>query len=202
MHYFFCSYLFIFLFTAPIDAFLSSEITPKKAFELLMEGNNRYTRDQLEHPNRNLERRESVSLKQTPFATIIGCSDSRVSPEIVFDQGIGDLFVVRVAGNVLGDIELASVNYSIDNLHSKLIFVLGHENCGAVKAVINNQTQDIEPIANKIEKSLRENTIKFSNNPLENAIKANIRGVVQELRKNKTLKKLIEENKILVVGGY
>jgi carbonic anhydrase len=179
-----------------------SGMTPKKALQQLMNGNGRYIIDKLEHPNRTLERRQSLSAKQEPFAIIIGCSDSRVSPEIVFDQGLGDLFVVRIAGNVLGPIELSSAQYSAEYLHSSLIFVLGHENCGAVNAVLNHQTKDIEPIAKNIETAIHNNKINFSNNALENAIKANVRWVVQELRKNELIANLIKEKKIEVVGGY
>jgi carbonic anhydrase len=180
----------------------SQEMTPQKAFEQLIKGNHRYVQDKLEHPNRTIDRREALTSKQEPLAIIVGCSDSRVSPEIVFDQGIGDLFVVRIAGNVIGPIEQASINYGAEYLHASLIFVLGHENCGAVKAVLQKQTGDIEPIAEKIETALKDNKVFFSSNPLENAIKANVRGVIETLRKDKILERLLKEKKIEIVGGY
>jgi len=176
--------------------------TPEEAVKQLLDGNERYFRDMLEHPNRSNERREAVSNKQTPFAVIVGCSDSRVSPEIVFDQGIGDLFVVRVAGNVVGPIEIASIEYSSAYLGSSLVFVLGHEKCGAVMAVLNHQTKDIEPIAEKIEAAIKADSPRPAGNELENAIKANIRAVVKELRQNEILAKLIAQKKIGIVGGY
>jgi carbonic anhydrase len=176
---------------------------PQVALKQLLEGNERYTNDKLLHPNRTTARREALTKSQAPFAIILGCSDSRVSPEIIFDQGIGDLFVVRVAGNVVGPIELASVEFSAVTFGSSIILVLGHENCGAVTAVLNHQTKDIEPIAVKIEAALQENQkIKFSENPLENAIKRNVIAVVKQLRSNDVLSKLIDQKKIEIVGGY
>jgi len=120
---------------------------------------------------------------------------------LIFDQGLGDIFEVRLAGNVLGPIGIASVEYSVKILGSKLIMVLGHENCGAVSAVLKGQTQDIEPIAEKINAALKDNQ-KFSDNPLENAIKANVSYAVKQLRAAPPIAKLIKENKVEVVGGY
>lgn len=175
--------------------------SPKESLNQLMAGNERYTKDMLTHPNRSQERRESLIEVQNPFATVIGCSDSRVSPTLVFDQGIGDIFEVRIAGNVVGPVAIASAEYSVKFLGSSLIFVLGHENCGAVGAVLKGQTEDIEPIADKIKEALKGNP-KFSENPLENAIKANVHNVVKVLRTNPLLAQLIKEKKLEVVGGY
>lgn len=173
----------------------------KESLKRLITGNERYTRDALVHPNRSQARREALSELQAPFAIVVGCSDSRVSPVIIFDQGIGDLFEVRIAGNVVGPIEIASVEYSAKFLGSSLIFVLGHENCGAVNAVLKNQTQDIEPIAEKIREAIKANP-ELSNNPLESAIKANVHSVVKQLRTNPLIAQLIKEKKLEVVGGY
>lgn len=196
-------HLFLSLILLPWIAYTGENIkmTPEKALEQLMNGNKRYTQDKLLHPNRDQERREALTAKQTPFASILGCSDSRVSPEIVFDQGIGDLFVVRVAGNVIGPIELDSLDYSIEYLNSSLIFVLGHENCGAVSAVLAGMTKDIEAVAIQIEPAI-EKAKKMPGNALENAIKANIRMVVNQIRKSETIARFIAEKKVDVVGGY
>ncbi|HUD00945.1 MAG TPA: carbonic anhydrase, partial [Rhabdochlamydiaceae bacterium] len=118
-------------------------LTPDKALETLMDGNQRFSQDKSLHSDRNSERRQELVSKQTPYAIILGCSDSRVAPEIVFDQGIGDLFIVRVAGNVVGPLELDSIEYSALYLHSSLVMVLGHESCGAIKAVLAGTTKDI-----------------------------------------------------------
>lgn len=188
----------ILIFIGHVDAVA---LTPKEALQKLLEGNERYSKDMLEHPNRNQERREAIAAKQTPFAVVVGCSDSRVSPEIIFDQGIGDIFIVRIAGNVIDSVGLASVIYGVEHLHSSLIIVLGHENCGAIQAVVSHQTKDIEPIAVKVEAALK-NYSKPGDTSLVGAIQANVRGVAAELRKNKQIADLIAQKKVEVVGGY
>lgn len=179
----------------------AEEMNPTLALKQLVEGNNRYKQEKLLHPNRSKEARLCSANGQNPFAIILGCSDSRVSPEIIFDQGIGDLFVVRVAGNVVGDIELDSIEYSALYLKSSIIMVLGHQNCGAVQAVINGQTQDIEAVASLIAPSLElARTQKGS--LIENTVKDNVLYVVDKLKKTPLLAKLIQEKKIDIVGGY
>ncbi|MCE5317446.1 MAG: carbonic anhydrase [Parachlamydia sp.] len=175
---------------------LFAEIDPDKALLRLQEGNTRYMKDQSTCPDRAQIRREAVSSKQKPFATIVGCSDSRVSPEILFDQGIGDLFVVRVAGNVVGPVGLDSIDYSVIYLGSNLIVVLGHENCGAVKAVLDNTTKDIETIAKLIEPAIKDH------HELPSAIKANVQQVVKLLKESPVISRLVNEKKLKVVGGY
>lgn len=166
------------------------------AIQRLMKGNDRYTRDQLDHPNRTSERRDAVSRRQTPFAIIVGCSDSRVAPEILFDQGVGDLFVIRVAGNVVGDIALESIKFAAMNLGSSVIMVLGHENCGAVAAVLDNQASTIPVIAKHIAPAIKGDT------SLEEAVKDNVKAVVSQLRRTSFISKLSRKGKITVVGGY
>ena len=103
----------------------------------LMAGNARYVSARATHPNLDAARRQLVASGQHPFASILACADSRVAPELIFDQGLGDLFVVRVAGNVVDDAILASIEYSVIHLGSTLVMVLGHERCGAVKATVD-----------------------------------------------------------------
>ncbi|UCG31615.1 MAG: carbonic anhydrase [Phycisphaerales bacterium] len=111
------------------------QVTPQRALELLMEGNARFAEDSSVQPRADAARRKKVvEHGQQPFATIITCSDSRVPPELIFDQGIGDLFVIRVAGNVCGPSELASIEYAVSYLHTPILVVLGHTDCGAVTA--------------------------------------------------------------------
>ena len=102
-------YFFIFLTACAFTALHAG-----MGLDRLMQGNKRFVEEKLEHPNRSAEAREAVTCKQEPFAVIVGCADSRVAPEILFDQGVGDLFVVRVAGNVVGPLELESIEYSAD----------------------------------------------------------------------------------------
>jgi carbonic anhydrase len=102
----------------------------------LREGNERFAAGELARAHQTLERRSEVARGQHPLAVIVGCADSRVPPELVFDQGLGDLFVVRCAGNVLGDAALGSIEYAVEHLGCELVVVLGHERCGAVEAVL------------------------------------------------------------------
>ena len=109
-------------------------VAPAEAISKLKEGNGRYTSGSAQHPGQTAERRAELANTQHPFATIVDCSDSRVPPEIVFDQGLGDLFIFRVAGNVIDDHGLGSIEYAVDHLGVRLILVLGHQRCGAVDA--------------------------------------------------------------------
>ncbi|MBC8368185.1 carbonic anhydrase [bacterium] len=109
-------------------------MTWQGALEKLKAGNRRYIESRFKHPNKSVERREELLDGQNPFAVVLGCSDSRVPPEILFDRGQGDLFVIRVAGNVLDDIVLGSVEYAALHLDTPLVIVLGHSQCGAVAA--------------------------------------------------------------------
>lgn len=107
--------------------------------EQLTEGSKRFLDEKSIHPHQNKQTVLANQDSQKPFAVIITCSDSRVSPEIVFDQGIGDLFVIRNAGNLISDIDMGSIEYAIEHLDTKLIIVLGHTECGAIKAYINDK---------------------------------------------------------------
>lgn len=108
--------------------------TPREAFELLLAGNQRFVAGAPEHPNQDATRRAEVAPSQRPFAVLFGCSDSRLAAEIIFDRGLGDLFVVRTAGHVMGPEVIGSIEYGVDVLECPLVVVLGHEGCGAVGA--------------------------------------------------------------------
>lgn len=170
--------------------------TPSESLQRLIEGNQRYANDDVLHADHSADRREELLTKQNPFATILGCSDSRVAPEILFDQGLGDLFIVRVAGNIAGPIGLDSIDYSAKYLGSSLVVVLGHESCGAIAAVMEGNTADIKDVANLIKPAIKGAT------NVEEATKANIRATVAFLKKSHLLKKLIAEKKIDCIGAY
>ncbi|QHC22709.1 carbonic anhydrase [Streptomyces sp. GS7] len=108
--------------------------TPHEAFTRLLEGNQRFVAGTAEHPNQDATRRAEVALAQRPFVVLFGCSDSRLAAEIIFDRGLGDLFVVRTAGHVVGAEVLGSIEYGVEMLDCPLIVVLGHDSCGAVGA--------------------------------------------------------------------
>jgi carbonic anhydrase len=100
----------------------------------LKAGNEKFVSGHPEHPNETTNRIKELKEGQHPLAILVSCSDSRVPPELIFDQGLGDVFSIRTAGNVIGDYELGSIEYAVEHLHCKLIVVLGHENCGAIQA--------------------------------------------------------------------
>ncbi len=175
---------------------------PNQALEKLMKGNERFVNNKSENPNQNAERRSEILSKQSPFAIIVGCSDSRIPPEIIFDAGLGNLFVVRVAGNVIGPIEQESIDYAALYLNSSIILVLGHENCGAVNAVIDNKTSDIKEIATLIEPAVQKAKESNNDNLPERAIKINAINMKNYLIKSPNIKRLIEEKKIEVQAAY
>ncbi|WP_145911013.1 carbonic anhydrase [Kitasatospora viridis] len=109
-------------------------MTPRAALDLLMAGNQRFISGGPEHPNQDAARRAAIAPEQNPFAVLFGCSDSRLAAEIIFDRGLGDLFVIRTAGHVMGPEVLGSVEYGVDLLGAPLVVVLGHDACGAVAA--------------------------------------------------------------------
>ena len=127
------------------------EGTANGVWSRMLAGNRRFTEDKLEHPNRSVEAREATIDTHEPDAAVLSCSDARVSPDIIFDTGIGDLFTVRTAGQVIDDAVIASLEYAVDVLGVRLLVVLGHQNCGAIKqackeyeALLHELTADAE----------------------------------------------------------
>jgi carbonic anhydrase len=119
--------------------------TPAQAWSALVAGNQRFAAGQPLHPNQDVEHRVDTAAGQSPFAVVLGCSDSRVAAEIIFDRGIGDLFVVRTAGHLLGTDALASVEFAVHSLGTPLVVVLGHDRCGAVEAAVAASTSGDTP---------------------------------------------------------
>jgi carbonic anhydrase len=180
-------------------------VAPAEAVSKLKEGNGRYISGNLQHPGQTTERRAELAKDQHPFAVILSCSDSRVPPEIVFDQGLGDLFVVRVAGNVIDDHGLGSIEYAVDHLGARLIVVLGHQSCGAVKAAReaiaakSKAPGHIQSLVTAI-KPVVEATAK---DDLDTTVKANVKHVVQALRSSTPiLKAKVDSGEVQVIGGY
>ncbi len=119
---------------------------PSRVWEAMMRGNERFVTGDPEHPRQDVERRENVAGGQSPLAAIFGCSDSRLAAEIIFDLGLGDAFVVRNAGQVISESVVGSLEYAVGVLHVPLILVLGHDECGAVRAAIESQAEDATPL--------------------------------------------------------
>lgn len=169
----------------------------------LITGNTRYFEGKAIHSNQTLERVKEVSKGQAPFAVIVGCSDSRVPPEIIFDQGIGDLFIIRTAGNVVDDIALASIEYAVAHLHVELIVVLGHESCGAVTAAVSGGEAEghISEILKLIEPAVAE-AKRSTGDLLENSITANVKQIVKQLSHSKPiLEEFIHKKELTIVGA-
>jgi carbonic anhydrase len=158
-------------------------ITGDQALQKLVEGNRRHLGGQFTITTRLAERREAVRMVQRPFAAILGCSDSRLPPEIVFDHSLGDLFVVRVAGNILNDPGLGSLEFAVTQFGTPLILVLGHARCGAVAAALNGTAVPghILSIVDAILPAVASAKGQ-AGDPLDNAIRANIRLTVERLK--------------------
>ena len=176
-------------------------LSPTDGLQRLKDGNERFVQDRLLHPDRSSDRREETAPRQSPFGIILGCSDSRIPPEIIFDQGLGDLFVVREAGNVVSEIELESILFSVVNNFSSVILVLGHENCSAVKAVVQKNTKSIPEIAQLIQNALKQEKVE-GEMTVEKAVIANVLYTVSKLKKDPTIADYIKQGKLVVVGGY
>ncbi|HBC87392.1 MAG TPA: carbonic anhydrase [Lentisphaeria bacterium] len=170
----------------------------------LLEGNRRYAFSILSHPNQSALRRMEVAKGQHPFATIVTCSDSRVPPEIIFDQGLGDLFVIRLAGNIIDDTALGSLEYAVEHLNVKYIMVLGHKRCGAVDATIKGD--EAYGHVESIVKAIQPSVDKAKNQPgdlLDNAIRANVSSMVRLLKSSQPiLEKKAKEGGLSIVGAY
>jgi carbonic anhydrase len=179
------------------------ELRPREAFELLLAGNQRFVGGRPEHPNQDAARRAQVAPQQAPFAVLFGCSDSRLAAEIIFDQGLGDLFVVRVAGNVIDDQGLGSMEYAVEHLHAPLIVVLGHSSCGAVKAAVSGEPAPghIHALVKALKPAV-ESARGQPGDPVANAVNANIQRVVGQLKAAKPiLAERIKAGTLKVVGG-
>lgn len=177
-------------------------MSPSAAIEKLMEGNKRFQKNMAMSPNQDTSRRQAVMQSQNPFAVIVACADSRVAPEILFDQGIGDLFVVRVAGNVIGPFEMESIEYAAKYLGSSCIIVMGHENCGAVDAVIKGTTADIRYIAQIIKASVIKARQQRARNLLQTAIQLNAEAMGNFVQQSDIISGLMSKGKIDVRAAY
>ena len=176
-----------------------------------MDGNARFVSGEMEHPNLAKEVRETLAKGQSPYAVIVGCADSRVPPELLFDAGPGDLFVIRVAGNVVDDYEQASIEYAVAVLGTPLVVVLGHESCGAVDAAVKAEMGDasfeghihdlVEDIRDSIEDAV-EKTKGDAGAVLDAAVAANANAVKHQLSRSQPyVGKFAEEGKIQLVAA-
>ena len=188
---------------APEPAIAQTSLTPDQCLQLLIDGNQRLVNARREKPNQTWTRIAEVAPSQAPFAAILGCADSRVPAEIIFDRGFGDIFVDRVAGNVATPEEIGSLEFGTLILGAKVLMVLAHERCGAVKAAIEggplpghigSLTAAIQPAV--------ESTRNQSGDRLENACKANAILQANRLKASPVISDLINQNRMRVVPAY
>ncbi len=181
-------------------------VSAEAAKRKLTEGNRRFVNQNRQYPNQTKRRLQSVSKKQYPYAAILGCADSRVPPEIIFDQGLGDLFVVRVAGNIATNETIGSLEYATATLGTQLIVVLGHKGCGAVSAAFDNQPDDgnINSVVDNIKPSISATSRTKSNiNDSNDAIINNIEYQARKLQNNsQIIDGLIRDDRLKIVRAY
>jgi carbonic anhydrase len=183
-------------------------LTADEALQKLLAGNKRFVDGKLTHPNTSVARREEVAPAQHPYAIILGCSDSRVAPEYVFDAGLGDLFVVRAAGQVADDPALGSIEYAAEHLHVPLVVVLGHKNCGAVRAAVGTVTKDeaapghLLSLVDAIAPAVAE-VKDQGGDVIDNSVRANVRHTVRKLEATApVLRPMARKGTIKIVGAY
>ncbi|MCA1617977.1 MAG: carbonic anhydrase [Acidobacteria bacterium] len=183
--------------------------TPQEALRALKAGNARFFGGQARRPETSAAERRAQILGQTPFAVILACSDSRVPTEIVFDQGLGTLFITRVAGNVVEMGTTGSIEYAVNHLKTHIVIVLGHEGCGAVKAALlpaeerARETPSIQALLNEIVPSVSKIAkIRDEKAKLREAVVANVRQQVFNIKKQPAIQAAIASNKIAVVGAF
>lgn len=180
-------------------------LTPEQALERLQAGNRRYVEGLTKGQDFAVER-ATLALGQNPYAAVLGCADSRVTPEFVFDSSLGDVFAVRVAGNVLTDAGQASLEYATAVLKTPLVVVLGHDACGAIDAAIK-VAKTGEPLPGRLPdlmEDLRPAVEEAKSKPgdlLENAIQANVRRMVEKLKAGSVVAPLVAQKKVAVVGA-
>ena len=177
----------------------TSVVPSDRAIARLIQGNGRYAQNKQQHPDESLELRNELEQSQHPFAVVLSCSDSRVPPELIFDQGLGDLFVIRVAGNIAADDELGSIEYAVEHLHTKLVVVLGQEKCGAITAAVHHEEAGhLKSLINAIQPSVEE-TRTLPGDKIHNCVIANARPAARQIRESEqVLRKLIQREGVRV----
>jgi carbonic anhydrase len=179
----------------------AAPVDPETALKRLLEGNQRFIRQQRTYPDQNFQRLQQVSQAQHPFATLLSCADSRVPPEVLFDEGIGDIFDVRIPGNIVTTETLGSLEYATEILGSPLIVVMGHERCGAVKAAVENESLPgsisafIKPILPALAAATQ------AGDAIDSAVIANVNYQVEQIKqRSELITQRIADGKLKMVG--
>ncbi|MEW5979417.1 MAG: carbonic anhydrase [Acidobacteriota bacterium] len=185
-----------------------SQPSPEAVLAILRDGNSRFAADRPQYPHEGAARRAETSSGQHPVATVIACSDSRVPPEILFDEGIGDLFVIRTAGNVAGVHEIASAEYAVEHVGTPLLVVLGHTACGAVTAVVThaelhgNLSSLVSHIKPAVALARKEHPGLQTQDLVSEAVRANVLQTIEELfKKSRIIRESVNSGHLKVVGA-
>ncbi len=196
------------LFVSVSLAFAGEHENTNRFLQQLCEGNQRFYKGQATHQHQDSIRLHALTDGQSPFAVVVSCSDSRIPPEIIFDQGLGDIFTVRTAGHVVGDLEMGSIEYAAEHLGAKLIIVMGHDNCGAIKTFIehahdNDVPGHIAQIVDAIKAEPEQHDLlQCPGDPLERCTISHIRYVMQQLQtSDPILAALFADGEITIVGA-
>ena len=188
--------------TTDSHAAATETLTPEQAIAKLKAGNERFVNDKSEVTNVDSATRKTLEAGQHPFATVVACSDSRVTPTTVFNQGLGQIFDVRLAGDVVDDSALGSIEYAVDHLHTPVVVVMGHEKCGAVTAAYDQVVKGeqahghIEDLVDEIKPAISKD------GTVDDAIRKNVVNVVNEIKADPIVAQAIKEGKVQVVGAY
>ncbi|NXY95245.1 carbonic anhydrase [Streptomyces sp. BR123] len=197
--------------TAPVAAGASPTarpVTPAAAFARLMAGNARWVSGDLEHPDRDPDRRQLVAQQQQPFGSVLACIDSRVPPELIFDTGLGDLYVMRTGGEAVDPVVTGSVEYGPMTSGTPLVVVLGHQRCGAVQAAYESLRDgkplpgNLQAIAEALEPAYRQAVASGGADPVETMARAQVTITAADLRSNQDLAPLVKKGSLAVVGAY
>ncbi len=182
--------------------------TPQQAWQAMVDGNQRFVSGQLAHSRQDIDRREALASAQRPFAALFGCSDSRLSAEIIFDVGLGDLFVVRNAGQVIAETILGSLEYAVEVLEVPLILVLGHDECGAIRAAIDSTEgrlhasgEFIQQMVASIEPTVRAAYAKGIRE-IDEITSLHVQDTINDLvSRSKIVREAVESGKLAIVGA-
>lgn len=200
--------------TVPADLQITTERSrpdindPATALAKLQKGNRRFVDAAMLHPDQNAEARKRRSGEQQPFAVVLSCSDSRLPPEVIFDQGLGDLFVVRVAGNIVDRDGMGSIEYAVDHLEAPLVIVVGHQNCGAVSATLEVLRPPYSPPHGDVAALVDAITpavgvaMKRPGDLLDNSIRANAEQSRDQIMHSPELKTFLDSGALQVVAAY
>jgi carbonic anhydrase len=190
---------------------IDTEPYPGNAIEALARlksGNQRFVEEKPRHIHENASWRSMLVEGQKPFVTVVGCSDSRVPPELIFDVGFGDLFTIRLAGNIIAEDVIGSLQYAVAHLHTPLVVILGHEGCGAVAATMEEilhktkELKHIESLIQSIKPGLKQLDLKLEHDALMRAaVEANVRWSMQELLALPEAKLAIKEKRVSLIGA-